>query len=78
MKGVNSFSPQPEWKRPTRGKRHSREYNIKTDFKALGCELVNWTYLPRVSGIVERTSEHFDTFSAATAAVAAFLFILFH
>lgn len=76
-KSVNNFSPKSEWKRPTRGKRHSCENNIKTDFKAVGCQLVDWAYLRQDSGVVESTSEHFGTFSAAAAA-AAFPFILFH
>jgi len=58
-------------------KKHSCEDNIKTYFKAIMCELVNWAHLCQDSGKVESTSEHGDTFSAATAA-AAFPFILFH
>jgi len=77
VQSVNNFSPQSEWKRATKGKSHSCEDNIKTDFKAVGCELVDWAYLGQDSEIMERTSEHFDIFSVAIAA-AAFPFILFH
>lgn len=45
VKSVNNFSPKSEWRRPTRGKGHSCEDNIKTDFKTIGCELVDWAYL---------------------------------
>jgi hypothetical protein len=45
VKSVKYVSPKSEWKRPTRGKRHSCEDNIKTDFTAIGFELVDWAYL---------------------------------
>jgi hypothetical protein len=42
---IQRFVGKPEWKTPLRISRTRLKYNIKVDFKDVGCENVDWIHL---------------------------------